>query len=155
MARLDAATSAFVTAKVHVESIFELSVDRSDVDFFSMKPGTESLNKPDSGIKVTTKSNAGLPWQLGVDVLDEFRSGVNTIPAENLTWTGWTTGAGHWFGTGKQALSLASVVAYASAADESVNIPKGTDNFFKFSLHLPEKQAPGDYRTVIRFTLTQ
>ena len=144
-----------VTARVTVEEVFSLSVDRDDVDFSNMKPGDSRVDIPASGIKVTTKSNSGQPWYLKLRVTEPLSNGRSFIPEENFKWYGWTEGSGTWFGTGKEFLLTTPHIAYASTAAEGLNADPGVANVFKFKLDVPKNQEAGYYETQVQFILTE
>ena len=148
-------TTQVAIVKVQVESVFELSLDRTDVDFAAMKPGTIKYDIPATGIRVITKSNTGRKWMLKVNTVSELRSGDNTIDNQNFSWYGWTEGRGKWYGTGSDTLTLTPATAYESSDSEGLNLPWGTSNVFKFRLNVPQTQKAGNYETVVRFTLTE
>ncbi len=159
-----AQTSQVVQVMVNVKSIFELSVDRSIVDFKSMTAGEEKKDQPDGeGVKVNVKSNNGRPWFLKISDLSELSSATDVIPNSQFSWYGYPskTAKGTWFGNGENVFSLTPALAYSSAPSEYNNYdvdPKkqnGTDTFFKFGVKVPAKQNSGVYRSVIAFTLTE
>jgi hypothetical protein len=148
-------TTASAVAKVNVDSVFELTLDRTDIDFGNMRPGTTRFDIPASGIKVTTRSNTGQKWFLKVSSTGNLNSGLDQVSNSNLYWYGWTNGQGSWLGTGNDAIQELPVSAYESTDSEGLNIPDGTDNYFKFKLSIPASQRAGLYETVVKFTLTQ
>ncbi len=155
---LAASQSSVVQVMVNVKSIFELSVDRSIVDFKAMAAKEEKNDQPDGeGVKVTVKTNNGRPWFLKISDLSELSSGTDVIPNSQFTWSGYRskTAKGTWFGNGRNPFSLTPALAYSSAPTEYNNYPSGTDAFFKFGVKIPDKQNSGVYRTVIAFTLTE
>jgi hypothetical protein len=147
--------SQIATAKVHVESVFEITLDRSDIDFESMRPGQIKYDIPATGIKVTTKCNTNNKWYLLINSLDEMRDGNKYINNNNFYWYGWTSGKGKWFGTGDNTMKITPVTVYEASELETINLPQGTDNFFKFKLEVPADQQPGNYESSIRFTITE
>ena len=147
--------SAIATAKVQVESVFEIGLNRTDIDFETMKPGETKYDIPASGIQVTSKSNTGNKWYLFINSLSELKDGDKYIDNDNFIWYGWTEGKGTWFGTGDNSMKLTPIMVYESSADEGVNYPQGTNNFFKFKLTIPKNQIPGNYSSIIRFTITE
>lgn len=143
------------TFTVTINSVFELSIDQGLIDFGKMNPGETKHNMPSSGILVLSKTNNGNPWFLKIDSSSPFASGNNLIQAANFKWSGWTDGAGTWFGMGSNIIRSTPTIAYASAAGEENNLPNGTTNHFKFNLAVPSSQAPGIYTTTVKFTMTE
>jgi hypothetical protein len=78
-----------------------------------------------------------------VQAADELRSGLNTIPASQVTWT--ATGAGFTNGT------LSSVSAQIVAAWTGSGVHTGTQSFFFRNLW---SYATGTYTVTITFTLS-
>jgi len=148
-------TSASAVAKVHVESIFSIELNRTDIDFESISPGESKYDVPATGIKVTTKTNTGRSWSLAINALSNFKSNDHTIDNQNFQWYGWTEGKGTWKGEKENTMTLTPVTVYESSDIEALNYPEGTHNFFKFKLSIPSNQKPGDYQTIIRFTITE
>lgn len=140
---------------VTVSSVFELSIDQGVVDFGRMKPGETKWNIPSSGISVTARTNSGKPWYLKISSATPFSYGPNMIPYSKFVWTGWTDGAGKWYGTGNNSMTPTPSLVYSSGLGEENNLPNGTGNHFKFKLSVPENQAPGVYTTTVKFTMTE
>ncbi len=143
------------TFTVTVTSVFELSIDQGVIDFGRMRPGETKWNIPASAVNVVAKTNSGKPWYLKLSNDSPFNSANYIIPNSNFYWTGWTSGAGKWYGTANDQMSTAPKIVYASAAGEENNLPNGTGNHFKFKLAVPENQAPGYYMTTVKFTMTE
>ncbi|MCX5749797.1 MAG: hypothetical protein NTZ10_06105 [Candidatus Saganbacteria bacterium] len=143
------------TFTVTVSSIFELSIDQGMIDFGRMKPGEVKWNIPPSGVTVTAKTNSGKSWFLKVSASNPFSYGSYMIPYSKFVWTGWTDGAGRWYGTGNNIMTPTPSLVYASALGEENNLPSGTNNHFKFKLSVPENQSPGVYTTTVKFTMTE
>jgi len=147
--------TAIAIAKVQVATVFEISIDRTDIDFGDMRPGEAKYDIPATGIKINSKTNTGNKWYLLVNDLTELRSGDRFIDNKYFSWYGWTEGQGKWFGTGENQVSLVPFTVYESTVDEGINLPDGTNNFIKFKLDLPKDQPAGRYETTVRFTLTE
>ncbi len=150
----DSATQLAI-AKVTVDTVFELSLDRTDIDFGQMSPGEVKNDIPASGIKVISKSNSGKKWYLRVNAIDKLRDGDQAIDNSHFFWYGWSEGKGRWAGTGNDMFSTLPMLAYESSSEEGINLPLGTKNVFKFKLDVPPDQKAGRYETVVRFTLTE
>lgn len=147
--------SATAVATVHVESVFSIELNRSDVDFESMRPGELKYDIPASGIKVTTKSNTGNKWYLLINSLSELRDGDKYIDNKYFKWYGWSEGKGKWVGTGEDSMELTPQLAYESTQEEGLSYPDGVPNYFKFKIAIPKSQQPGNYQSTIRFTITE
>ncbi len=143
------------TFTVNVASVFELSIDQGFIDFGRMNPGETKWNMPPAGIMIQAKTNGGKPWYLKISNDSPFSSASNVIPNSNFSWYGWTSGAGKWYGTGENSMSITPALVYSSGAGEDNNLPAGTVNHMKFRLKVPANQAPGNYTTVVKFTMTE
>ncbi len=148
-------TNQQATFTVSVASVFELSIDQGFIDFGRMNPGDMKWNMPPAGITVQSKSNSGKPWYLKVSNDSPFSSGSNTIPNSNFSWSGWTDGSGKWYGDGTNQVSVTPTLVYSSGAGEENNLPNGTVNHMKFKLKVPNNQVPGNYTTIVKFTMTE
>jgi hypothetical protein len=147
--------SGSVSIRVVVGSLFRLSVDRGSIDFEKMKPGETKDNVPVEGVIVTGKTNTGNPWYLKISNDSPLSSGPYTIPNTNFIWYGWTDGAGTWYGTGTNQLTFVPDLVYSSAANESNNMPNGTNSHLKFKLTIPKGQPGGKYLSNVKLTLTE
>ena len=143
------------TFTVTVSSVFELSIDQGVIDFGRMRPGETKWNIPASAVNVVARTNSGKPWYLKISNTSPFNSGTDVIPNSNFYWSGWTSGAGKWYGSAQDQMSTAPKIVYAGTAGEENNLPDGTANHFKFKLAVPANQAPGFYMTTVKFTMTE
>jgi hypothetical protein len=151
-------TSTTAEVIVRVATYFEVKLDRTVIDFKTMRPGETKDNMPDNeGVKVTAKSNSGNPWFLLVNDEEELTAGEHVIPNENFFWYGYRGGkaSGVWHGNGSDYFTTEPVLAYVAGESEYNNMPNGTDLFFKFKLKVPKRQARGNYRTAVVFTITE
>ena len=150
-------TSSTRTAQISVTigSYFRLSVDRGSIDFEKMRPGEVKDNAPGEGVIITGKSNTGNPWYLKISNDSPLSSGPYVIPNSNLIWYGWTDGAGTWYGTGNNQMTLVPELMYASAPTEYNNMPDGTNNHLKFKLTVPKGQPGGKYLSNVKVTFTE
>ncbi len=144
-----------MSVNVTVNSKFELDIDNGFVDFGRMDPGEKKWNYPNPGITITAKTNDNKPWFLKVNDDTEFASGPYTIPNANFSWSGWSDGAGVWYGDANNTMNVTPSLVYASGIGESNNLPNGTVSHMKFSLDVPGNQAPGTYTTIVYFTMTE
>lgn len=152
-----------IDVHVRVVSKFELSVDRTFIDFEDMDPGEMKAGVPESGIRVSAKSNSGRPWYLTLNTVRELTNGSDFIPNENFFWFGWKAkgATGKFYGEKQQLFTHTPSLVYVPSPDEYNNLRKvetrleGTDVFLKFGLRVPFKQNSGEYHTVVRFTMTE
>ncbi len=105
-------------------------------------PNVPALQGP---ITVTAKARTMVNGGVTLTVLatDQLRSGLNTIPASNITWT--ASGAGFSSGT------LNASVAQAVGAWSGSGAHTGTQSFFFKNLWT---YATGTYSLTMMFTLT-
>ena len=151
---LAAQTSNSITATVFVQGSFNLTVNTDSFDFANLAPGqTGEMTRAD-GVTVTGTSSSGNPWYMKVSTVKPLTSGNNTIPNENFTWYGSSEGKGQWNGATEKRLADSNTAAYISSIDEADQIIKVV-NKFKFALRVPEDTKPGEYTTVVMFTMTE
>ena len=148
-------SSQLTTFNVTVSTLFQLSIDQGYIDFGKMKPGETKGNMPPEGVTVQAQTNNGKPWYLKVCNGSPFSYGDEMIPNNNFMWSGWTDGAGKWYGTGNNKMTTTPTIIYESAASEYNNLPNGTNCRMKFRLKVPDDQAPGNYATTVKFTMTE
>jgi len=156
---LAATASDTLSVIVGVKSVFELNVDRAILEVKDIMPGKVATDLPDNeAVRVTVKSNNGVPWFLKISDLTELTDGGrNTIPNSSFFWYGYPgrSARGIWYGKDEQTFSLDPILAYSCASSEYNNFPDGTDLFFKFKISVPPKQNSGLYRTNVAFTVTE
>ncbi len=146
-------TTNIITATVTVQGAFNLSVNSDSFDFARLAAKqTGEMTRAD-GITVTGTSSSGNPWYLKVAAVKPLTSGSDLIPNENFTWYGSSEGTGTWNGAQEKNLADNSA-AYVSTATESANASR-IANKFKFRLHVPEEVKPGNYTTIVMFTMTE
>lgn len=139
--------------ELNVKTVFSIELNRTDIDFETMRPGETKRDIPAAGIKVTTKSNTANKWYLYIQSLSELRDNDQYIEKKNFKWYGFSEGNGRWAEKEEAPLELTPVLAYESSIQEGIT--SGINHFFKFKLTVPEKQLPGRYTSVIKFTLTE
>jgi len=153
-----------IDVHVRVNSKFELTVDRTFIDFETMEPGEIKQGVPDSGIRISAKSNSGSPWFLTINNVRELSNGADIIPNENFFWYGWKGkgSTGTFYGEKSQVFTVTPTLMYSPSSQEFNNLRlvgdnkiEGTDVFVKFGLKVPFKQNSGEYHTLVRFTMTE
>lgn len=148
-----AQTTNIITATVTVQGAFNLSVNSDSFDFARLAAKqTGEMTRAD-GITVAGTSSSGNPWYLKVAAAKPLTAGGNSIPNENFTWYGSSEGTGAWNGAQEKTFADNNA-AYVSTAAEASNASK-IANKFKFRLHVPEDTKPGNYTTIVMFTMTE
>lgn len=158
-----ASETADVDVTVKVNTKFEMKVDRNNIDFDRMDPGSVNEGMPEEGIRVSAKSNSGRPWYVTVHALRELSNGSDYISNKNFFWYGWRSRSamGSFKGLDKQLFTAEPAVVYIPDVTEYNNMRlvngrlEGTDMFVKLGLEVPYDQNSGDYHTVVRFTMTE
>lgn len=148
-------SSQLTTFNVTVSTLFQLSIDQGYIDFGKMKPGEIKGNIPPEGVTVQAQTNNSKPWYLKICNSSPFTYGDEIIPNNNFMWSGWTDGSGKWYGTGNNKMTTTPTLIYESAVSEYNNLPAGTSGHLKFRLKVPDDQAPGNYTTTVKFTMTE
>lgn len=146
-------TNNIITATVTVQGAFMLSVNSDSFDFARLAAKQTGEMTRAEGITVTGTSSSGNPWYLKVAAVKPLTAGSNSIPNDNFTWYGTSEGTGSWNGAQEKTLADNNA-AYVSTATESSNASKIASKF-KFRLHVPEDVKPGNYTTIVMFTMTE
>jgi hypothetical protein len=141
-----AAQTDTATLNASVNGLARLSLSTLSISFPDADPDTvpdiPALQGPLTiTAKARTSANGGVT--LTLLATDQLRSGLNTIPASNITWT--TTGSGFSSGT----LSAAAAQTVAGWTDSGVRT--GTQSFFFKNLW---SYATGTYTLTMTFTLS-
>jgi hypothetical protein len=141
-----AAQTVTTTFSANFGGLAKLSISSNTVTFTDADPDTVPLIPASSGpltVTVKARSTAGSTVRLTIFALDNLRSGLNTIPASNLTWT--TTGAGFVAGT----VTRFSAQTLGTWTGSGVNI--GTQSYrFQNSW----TYVPGTYTLLLFYTLS-
>lgn len=145
--------SGTITVSVLVEGNFNLMVDTNSFDFARMTPGQTGEMARTGGIQVQSSSTNGDPWYIQVSA-KPLSSGSDQISNDYFTWASTTEGKGVYYGAVEKSFSSGQSVAYVSSDDESGSAAKVV-NRFKFKLHVPEDAKPGNYTTIVMFTMTE
>lgn len=151
-----AATLIFITTPSY--ALFEITVDNYSIDFGFMNI-SESKELNDKGLyhnQVSCKSDNQIPWYLKIQAMGPLKSGDDYIPYENFSWklTEAYNGDGVIYNKDRyNTFSDIPSLVYSSGPND----PKGRDVSlrFKYNLSIPKNQVAGNYRTVIRYTLTE
>jgi hypothetical protein len=147
-------TSQNITVTVFIQGEFAMTINTDSFDFVGLTPGQTGEMSRDDGVNVVGDSTNGNPWYLKVATARPLSSGQNSIPNENFTWYGTSEGQGEWRGTSEKDFASSDNTAYISTAPEADEAAKVL-NRFKFRLNVPEDTKPGEYTTVVMFTMTE
>lgn len=144
--RVPAAQTSTATLNASVNSVARLSLSSAALTFPDADPDTvPSVQASQGPITVTAKARTSPNGAITLTVraTDDLRSGVNTIPASNITWV--ASGAG--FGNG----TLSATTAQAVATWTGSGVRTGTQNFFFRNVW---SYATGTYTLTITYTLS-
>ena len=144
--RVPAAQTSTATLNASINSVARLSVSSAALTFPDADPDTvPSIQASQGPITVTAKARTSPNGTvtLTVRASDELRSGVNTIPASNITWVASGTG----FGNG----TLSATSAQAVATWTGSGVRTGTQTFFFRNIW---SYATGTYTVTITYTLS-
>ena len=143
---MPAAQTSTATLNASINSVARLSVSSAALTFPDADPDTvPSIQASQGPITVTAKARTSPNGTvtLTVRASDELRSGVNTIPASNITWVASGTG----FGNG----TLSATSAQAVATWTGSGVRTGTQTFFFRNIW---SYATGTYTVTITYTLS-
>jgi hypothetical protein len=140
------AQTATATFSANFAGFAKFSLSSTAVTFPDADPDTVPLVPSSSGpltITVKARATAGSTIRLTISVIDNLRSGLDTIPATALTWT--TSGSGYVGGTVNQFAAQ----TLGTWNGPGVNI--GTQSYlFQNSW----TYVPGTYTLLLFYTLT-
>jgi hypothetical protein len=134
------------TLNASVNGLARLSLSSAAISFPDADPDTvPSIQAIQGAIGLTAKARTSPNGAVTVTVLasGQLRSGLNTIPASNITWV--TTGAGFSNGT------LSAAAPQVVAAWTGSGVRTGTQTFFFRNLW---SYPTGTYTLTMTFTLT-
>jgi hypothetical protein len=144
--RVPAAQTSNATLNASINSVARLSLSSAALTFPDADPDTvPSIQASQGPITVTAKARTSPNGTITLTVRasDDLRSGVNTIPASNVTWV--ASGAG--FGNGTLSASTAQAVATWTGS----GVRTGTQTFFFRNVW---SYATGTYTLTITYTLS-
>ena len=138
--------------------LFEIEADTSLIDFGFMNIG-ESKELQEKGIyhnEVACKSDNAKTWYFKIQALDPLKSGEDYIPYGSFVWkiVEVLDGDGTIYNKGNyNTFSDVASLVYSSGPNDSGG--REVSLRFKYSLSIPRNQVAGNYRTVIRYTMTE
>jgi hypothetical protein len=141
-----AAQTSNATLNASINGLARLSLSSAALTFPDADPDTvPSIQASQGPITLSAKARTSPNGTVTLTVLasDQLRSGLNTIPASNITWVG--SGAG--FVNGTLSPTTAQVVAGWSGS----GVRTGTQMFFFRNLW---SYATGTYTLTMTYTLT-
>ncbi len=141
-----AAQTDTATLNASINGLARLSLSTFTLSFPDADPDTVANIPASQGpLTITAKARTSVNGAVTLTVMatDQLRSGLNTIPASNITWT--VSGSGFSSGT----LSAASAQTVAGWTGSGVRT--GTQSFFFRNLW---SYATGTYTLTMTFTLS-
>ena len=132
--------------KAQIDKVAKLIVDSNTVTFPNMDPDEmKQVPALQNDIKVTVKARTGRSSPVNLHIIAEgdLVSGVDTIPAQNVTWQ--AQGAGFMGGT------LDKTAAQVAGSWMGSGIRQGV---FRYFLNNNWNYQKGDYQVTVTYTLT-
>ena len=141
-----------------VYAVFELIADNSIIDFGFMNI-SENKHLKEKGSyhnQITCTSDNDNTWYLKIHLAEPFNSGSAYIPYESFQWrvTSVANGSGIVYNENEFRPFLDIPVAvYTSGPNDN----SGTEVSIRFDyqLSIPKNQLPGNYRSAVRYTLSE
>ncbi len=138
-------------------AVFEIEVDSYGIDFGLMNIG-ETKEIQERGMyhnELTCKSDNAKTWYLKIQALNPLKSAEDYIPYESFKWkvVEILDGDGVYNKEGYSAFSDIPSLIYTSGPNDTSG--RQVKVRFKYSLLVPKNQVAGNYRTVIRYTMTE
>jgi hypothetical protein len=148
----------FIFINKTADALFEVEVDAYSIDFGFMNI-SESKELQDKGLyhnEVSCKSDNARAWYLKIQSMGPLKSGDDYIPYENFSWKAVEALNGDGVIYNKDAYNSfydIPALVYSSGVNDS----KGSEVSlrFKYNLFIPKNQIAGNYRTIIRYTMTE
>lgn len=135
--------SANMSASVNVNSVFEMGVFPTSLDFPAVDPAATTATKE---ITLLCSTNNDNPWTLEIYDMAELSSGTFTIPNDNLNWWGWSAGSGTWH-AGMATMSTMPFTFYEGGMNEYMT--SALEVHLSFNVDIPSNQEAGTYTTTI------
>jgi len=141
-----------------VYAAFEVRLDTYNIDFGFMNIG-ESKELREKGMyqnEVTCKSDNAKTWYLKIQAMGPLKSGEDYIPYKNFEWQVAELLNGDGAIYNKDVYTAFSDIAslvYTSGPGDPTG--REVNLRFKYNLAIPKNQVAGNYRTIIRYTMTE
>lgn len=151
------------SASVIIKPVFNIDLDKNNIDFGQVRPGEcKNLGEGSYHNQVTCKSNNGRSWCLTISLpgpLIGMRKG-GKIPSSNFKYMPILNSGAKRVGTGtvngqytyKELSSENSQVYTSSVEDALANL---VDVQFQYSLSIPDNATADYYTTTVVYTLTE
>ena len=137
---------------------FEIETDAFSIDFGFMNIG-ESKELQEKGMyhnEITCKSDNAKTWYLKTQTIEPLKSGEDYVPYENFKWKIVEVLNGDGVIYNKDMYNTFSDITslvYTSGPNDSGG--REVKIRFKYHLLIPKNQVAGNYRTIIRYTMTE
>ncbi len=139
-------------------AIFELRADNNVIDFGFMNIAEvkEVRGKGTYHNEITCRSDSGNTWYLKIHLIGPLKSGSDSIPFNNFAWRVISVINGNGIIYNEDVFRSFSdfpELVYTSGPNDS----KGDEVKIRFDyrLSIPRNQPPGNYRTIVRYTMTE
>ncbi len=139
-------------------AVFEVDTDDINIDFGFMNIGEwqELRERGTYQNEVKCKSDKGNLWYLKVHALNDFRAGANTMPCSNLKWQVISAENGNGIISNENTFTdftTTPQLLYTSGPSDSAG--QEIKIRLTYAISIPKAQPAGNYRTTIRFTMTE
>lgn len=140
------------------DATFSFEADNTVIDFGFMDIGqTRALrDRGDYHNQVTCQSDTGNTWYLKIHLVEPLSSGIDTIANKYFTWqvSSVLNGKGLLFHEDEfYPFTMNPELVYTS--DQLDNTGNEIKLRFEYRLSIPKSQVPGNYRTTVRYTMTE
>ncbi len=148
----------FIAAINPAYAVFELRADNNIVDFgfMGISEVKELREKGSYHNAITCNSDEDNRWYLKIRLNGPLSSGGNVIAYENFKWRVSEVIGGDGIIYSQdifRAFSDTPELVYTSGPNDSKG--EETEIRFEYRLSIPGNQLPGNYRTVVRYTMTE
>ena len=138
---------SLLTVTVDVDTIFQLELDTSSVDFSQVEPGAQT---PESGINISCLTNVNVPWKISMHSQGPLSFEGYEIPNSNFHWKVEKKNTGAQLQSGN--VSQDPTYIYSSTPNEAIT-ETPVELFLSFYVDVPSGQPAGRYNTVVTVTM--
>ncbi|MDD5423435.1 MAG: hypothetical protein PHT32_08505 [Candidatus Omnitrophica bacterium] len=139
-----------LSASVTVNTVFNMSVTPTNIDFGTVDPAAKSSEK---SISVSCVTNNNRSWVIMMNALQPPTYQQYTIPYSNFNCAA-TLSQGSGVITPTPSLSSTPTNIYAAGADDLITADPVQLNLL-MSINVPQMQAAGTYSTIITLTMSE
>ncbi len=139
-------------------ALFELRADNNIIDFgfMNINEVKEIREKGTYHNEITCRSDTGNTWYLKIHLIEPLKSGGYYIPFDNFKWRVVSVINGSGIVYNEDVFrSFSDIPDLVYTSGPSDNSGSEINVRFDYQLSIPRNQPPGNYRTIVRYTMTE